>query len=144
MCKGSGQIWSSEQQDCALSGTIPDEEPLDASSPDGSEAPAVLVDELDDGDGASHAAAVPWDRYFDEARDVRLEHRGGVFRCPPNSALAVLTCGNSFSNLCTVFATASAGKNIECASERHCGVLQTARSGHSIAATSKEARCVTQ
>lgn len=59
-----------------------------ASTLEGSEAPAVLVDEVDDGEGDSEAAAVPWDRYFDEARDVRLEHRGGVFRWPPVFAMA--------------------------------------------------------
>ncbi|KAK9838122.1 hypothetical protein WJX81_002596 [Elliptochloris bilobata] len=57
--------------------TIPDEEPVGG---DGIEAPAVLVDEVDDGEGASSAGAAPWDRYFDELRDVRLEERGGTFR----------------------------------------------------------------
>lgn len=86
-----------DQQGCARPGTIPDEEPYAASALDGSEAPAVLVDEVDDGEGDSEAAAVPWDRYFDEARDVRLEHRGGVFRWRPGLATALLTCDVSLA-----------------------------------------------
>ena len=78
-CHGSYHMHT-DQQGSARAGTIPDEEPYAATSLDGSEAPAVLVDEVDDGERDSESAAVPWDRYFDEARDVRLEHRGGVFR----------------------------------------------------------------
>ncbi len=66
-------------------GTIPDGEAVSGEGNSGSgdapaKAPVVVVDEVDDGDGASHAEATHWQAYFDEARDVRLEQRGGVFR----------------------------------------------------------------
>ena len=66
------------------------------------------MDEVDDGEGDSEAAAVPWDRYFDEARDVRLEHRGGVFRLPPVFATALLSCDVSLAQCESVCGAASA------------------------------------
>ncbi len=68
----------------SLPGTIPDGEAVGEESVSTT---AIFVDELDDGEGASCAHAAPWDLYFDEMRDIRLEQRSGSFRCAISTPL---------------------------------------------------------